>query len=114
DGADLAALNTRAWQYSQSAKEWSRDEHVRRQEHYWFAEGHRPLAVTRNAIVGSVETLVEKIAECVVEGDYDWMALYLPDYIADLEILGREVLPRLVKAGVGLQHTPQPRLTRAS
>jgi pyrimidine oxygenase len=113
EGADVEALRRRAWQYSQSAKEWSHDESVRRQVAHWFGEqGTTPQAITRDAVVGSVDSLVDQIADTVRGGDFDWVALYLPDYIEDLEVFGREVLPRLVKRGIALQHSPHPRLSR--
>lgn len=109
-GADAEALAARSWQYNQSAREWSRDEQIRREQRRLFPDGKTPVAVTRNTVAGTPETLAEKIADVVQGGDFDWLGFYFPDYIADLEIFGREVLPLLVKRGVGRSGTARPTL----
>ncbi len=109
-GADVEALATRAWQYSQSAREWSHDEQVRREQHKLFPDGRTATAVTRSTVAGSPETLADKIVDVVEGGDFDWLGFYFPDYIADLEVFGREVLPRLVERGIGLRGTAYPTL----
>ncbi len=109
-GADVEAMVARAREYSQSAKEWSRDEALRRETLKNFPDGRTPAAITRNAVVGSVETLVEQITDVIEGGDFDWLGFYFPDYIADLEVFGRHVLPRLVASGVGLAHSARPSL----
>jgi pyrimidine oxygenase len=110
-GADLEAMATRAWEFSQSAKEWSRDETLRHEQLKNSLDGRTPSAITRNAIVGSPDTLVRGIAQLVEHGQFDWLGFYFPDYLADLEVFGRQVLPRLVDAGLGLAHTPLPSFT---
>jgi len=110
EGADVEALATRAWQYGKSAREWSQDEQVRRQQQTAFPDGRTPAAVTRSRITGTPETLANKIAELVDAGDFDWLGFYFPDYIADLEVFGREILPLLVERGIGLRDTARPTL----
>ena len=110
EGADVEALATRAWQYGKSAREWSQDEQVRRQQQTAFPDGRTPAAVTRSRITGTPATLATKIADLVDAGDFDWLGFYFPDYIADLEVFGREVLPLLVERGIGLRGTPRPTL----
>ena len=110
EGADVEALATRAWQYGKSAREWSQDEQVRRQQQTAFPDGRTPAAVTRSRITGTPETLAKKIAELVDAGDFDWLGFYFPDYIADLEVFGREILPLLVERGIGLRDTARPTL----
>jgi pyrimidine oxygenase len=110
EGADVEALATRAWQYGKSAREWSQDEQVRRQQQTAFPDGRTPAAVTRSRITGTPETLATKIADLVDAGDFDWLGFYFPDYIADLEVFGREILPLLVERGIGLRNTPKPTL----
>ena len=101
DGADIEALYNRAWEFSQSAKEWGRDEAKARESRKMFAEDNKtPLAITRNAAVGSPETIARTLAEVIDEGDFDWIAMYFPDYIADLATFGREVMPRLPEYGI--------------
>jgi pyrimidine oxygenase len=111
-GADIEALAARAWEFSQSAKEWSRDEAVRRENLKNFPDGRTPAAITRNAVVGSVDSLVRGIADIVEGGQFDWLGFYFADYIADLEVFGRQVLPRLVDAGLGLSFSTSPSLIR--
>ena len=48
--------------------------------------------MSRSIVTGSPETLARKIAELIEEGDFDWLGFYFADYIADLEVFGREVL----------------------
>jgi pyrimidine oxygenase len=113
-GADLQAMATRAWEFSQSAKEWSRDETLRREQLKNSLDGRAPSAMTRNAIVGSPETLFRGVAELIEQAQFDWLGFYFPDYLADLDVFGRQVLPRLVDAGLGLAHTSVPSLTAAA
>jgi alkanesulfonate monooxygenase SsuD/methylene tetrahydromethanopterin reductase-like flavin-dependent oxidoreductase (luciferase family) len=110
DGADVEALAARAFEFSTGSKEWSRDETLRRETLKNFPDGRTPAAMTRNAVIGSVDSLVSQIADVVAGGEFDWLGFYFPDYIADLEVFGRDVLPRLVDAGIGLRHTPCPAL----
>jgi pyrimidine oxygenase len=101
DGADLEALYNRAWEFSQSAKEWGRDEAKARESRKMFAEDNKtPLAITRNAAVGTPDTIARTLAEVIHEGDFDWIAMYFPDYIADLATFGREIMPRLPEYGI--------------
>jgi pyrimidine oxygenase len=100
-GADIEALYNRAWEFSQSAKEWGRDEAKARESRKMFAEDNKtPLAITRNAAVGSPDTIARTMAEVIHEGDFDWIAMYFPDYISDLETFGREVMPQLPEYGI--------------
>lgn len=101
DGADTEALFSRAFEFSQSAKEFSQDEARLRQARQLFAEGRdTPLAVTRNALVGTPERIARELAQVVLEGDLDWVGFYLPDYIKDLEIVATQVLPLLPQYGI--------------
>jgi alkanesulfonate monooxygenase SsuD/methylene tetrahydromethanopterin reductase-like flavin-dependent oxidoreductase (luciferase family) len=61
-------------------------------------------------VTGAPETLARKIEELIEAGDFDWLGFYFPDYIADLEVFGREVLPLLVERGIGLRNTAHPTL----
>ena len=100
-GADEQALTARAFQYSKSAKAFSKSENLRRQmRHMRSTDGSAPIAVSKSSVVGSVETCVDKIADVVEAGDFDWICLYMPDYLGDLEIFGREILPRLAAKGI--------------
>ena len=45
--------------------------------------------------VGTPETIARQMAEVIHDGDFDWIAMYFPDYIADLDTFGREVMPLL-------------------
>jgi pyrimidine oxygenase len=110
DGADVEALATRAWQYSQSAREWSHDQQVRLQQHTMMPDGKHPIAVTRSNVTGSPATLADKIADVVERGDFDWLSFYFPDYLNDVKTFGEEVLPRLVDRGIGLRGTEKPSL----
>ena len=109
-GADIEALTARALEYSQGAKEWSRDETLRRETRRNFPDGRTPAAITRNTVVGAPDSLVDQIEDVIVDGQFDWLGFYFPDYIADLEIFGREVMPRLVERGVGVSHSPGVKL----
>jgi pyrimidine oxygenase len=104
-GADVEALTARALEYSQGAKEWSRDETLRRETRRNFPDGRTPAAITRNSVIGSPQTLANQLEDVIHGGDFDWLGFYFPDYLADLGIFGREVLPRLVERGVGLAHS---------
>jgi hypothetical protein len=81
---------------------------LRRETRRNFPDGRTPSAITRNALIGSPTTLVEGIIDVITGGDFDWLGFYLPDYVADLEFFGCEVLPRLVAQGVGVSSSPHP------
>jgi len=100
-GADEEALTARAFQYSKSAKAFSKDENLRRQlRHMRSEDGAKPIAVSKASVVGSVDTCVDKITDVVERGDFDWICLYMPDYLGDLKLFGEEILPRLAKKGI--------------
>jgi pyrimidine oxygenase len=46
-------------------------------------------------VAGSPETLYQRINETIRAADLDGMMLIFPDYVADLEMFGRDVLPKL-------------------
>jgi len=99
--ADVEALQNRAFEFSQSAKEWGRDEARAREARKMFAADHKtPLAITRNAAVGTPETIARTMAGVIHDGDFDWIAMYFPDYIDDLRTFGRDVLPLLGAYGI--------------
>jgi pyrimidine oxygenase len=101
EGADETALTARAFQYSKSAKAFSKSENLRRQmRHMRSEDGAQPIAVSKSSVVGSVDTCVDQIADVVEAGQFDWICLYMPDYLADLEIFGCEILPRLADKGI--------------
>ena len=105
EGADVEALTARAFQYSKSAKAFSNDENLRRQmRHMRSQDGSSPIAVSKSSVVGSVETCVDQIADVVAAGQFDWICLYMPDYLGDLKIFGEEILPRLAAKGIA----PEP------
>jgi pyrimidine oxygenase len=101
EGADIEALYNRAWEFSQSAKEWGRDEAKARESRRMFAADNKtPVAITQNAAVGTPQTIARNMAEVIHEGDFDWIAMYFPDYIADLATFGKEVMPLLPEYGI--------------
>ena len=100
-GADEQALTARAFQYSQSAKAFSKSENLRRQmRHMRSEDGSKPIAVSKASVVGSVETCVDKIVDVIEGGQFDWICLYMPDYLNDLKLFGEEILPRLAARGI--------------
>ena len=46
-------------------------------------------------VAGSPQTLYQRINETIRAADLDGMMLIFPDYVADLEMFGRDVLPKL-------------------
>src|SRR5262249_25647718 len=104
-GADAEALRARALMYSQGAKEWSRDETLRRETRRNLPDGRTPAAITRNAVVGCPDSLVDQIENVIDGGEFDWLGFYFPDYIQDMRVFGEQVLPKLVARGVGLAHS---------
>jgi pyrimidine oxygenase len=99
-GVDLEALANREFEYSQGARQWGKDEQADRDARRRFSPSGEPIAVSRSHIAGSVDTLVDELEDIVVGGEFDWFCLYLSDFLPDLEIFGREILPRLVARGV--------------
>lgn len=100
-GADEEALTRRAWQYSQSAKEFTKSENLRRQlRHMRSADGTDPIAVSKSSIVGSVDTCVDKLVDLAEGGQFEWVCLYMTDYLTDLRVFGEEILPKLAARGI--------------
>lgn len=100
EGADVEALLNRAFEYSQSAKEWGRDEAKARESRKMMSANGTPVAVPKGAVVGTPDTIADELAAVIAEGEFDQIAMYFPDYIADLETFGREILPRLADRGI--------------
>lgn len=99
--ADVEALQNRSFEFSQSAKEWGRDEARAREARQMFLADHTtPAAITQNAAVGTPATIARELARVIHDGDFDWIAMYFPDYIEDLRIFGTEVLPLLAEYGI--------------
>jgi pyrimidine oxygenase len=98
-GADVDAITTRIFEFSQSAKEFSKDEHKLREMRRSFTADGTPLAVTSSALVGTPATIADGLAQIIDEGDFDAIGIYLPDYVEDLKTFGYEVLPRLARLG---------------
>jgi pyrimidine oxygenase len=99
--ADVEAIKTRAWEFSESAKEFSRDEAKLREARRMYASDGSVIAITRSAAVGEPDTIADVLVDVIENGQFDCIGMYFPDYIADLETFGKEVLPRLAERGYG-------------
>lgn len=57
-------------------------------------------SVSPGAIVGSYETVGERLSKAVVEGELDGIILIVPDYIKDIDAIAKRSLVRLREHGI--------------
>jgi pyrimidine oxygenase len=92
-GVDVAALQRQASEYATDVSENS----MRRR---LLAVADQPHAVSREAIAGSPETIARRLAGLVEQADLDGITLIVPDFIADLRVVGTEVAALLAELGI--------------
>lgn len=56
-------------------------------------------SISTGTIAGSVETITEKLSEVIDEADLDGVFFIMPDFIGDLTVIGKEIMPRLARNG---------------
>lgn len=93
DGVDGEALDNRTREYSADVKE---NTTARRM----IENGQRKQAVTPAAVVGSPDTIADRLAHVATEADLDGIVVIVPDFIDDIAIIGEQVMPRLVERGI--------------
>jgi pyrimidine oxygenase len=60
----------------------------------------RRTAVSPQAMVGSYESLTNRLAKAITEGELDGVTLVVPDYVEDLKAIAARVLSRLPEYGI--------------
>jgi len=92
-GVDLVAMENRTMEYAQDVPQNSMVKRVAESS----ASG---LAVNRNAMIGSEETITERLLELVETQDLDGLVFTFADFIEDMMFFGERILPKLAKAGL--------------
>ncbi|SNQ48689.1 Luciferase [Frankia canadensis] len=64
-------------------------------------EWSNSTAISTGTLIGSPESLTEQLADIISAADLDSAVFIMPDFIADLEVLGEQVIPALVRGGLG-------------
>ncbi|RUS45562.1 LLM class flavin-dependent oxidoreductase [Cohnella sp. AR92] len=94
-GVDKIALATQAVEYSTDVSVT-----INQAAQNFLKQNETFSAVLPGTMAGSPETLAKRLAYLVNEGDIDSVTLIVPDFIGDLETVGREVTPLLRKYGI--------------
>ncbi len=83
-------------------KEYSSDPSLKQNTmaNRFISQGEQRNSMTPAAIVGSPETIAAKLADIVIHAKLDGITVIVPDFIADLEIVGTTVVEGLHDAGV--------------
>jgi pyrimidine oxygenase len=68
--------------------------------------------MTRAALVGSPETIGNKLAEIIKGAQLDGVTVIVPDFIDDLKVVGTEVLEMLELNGVQTNARAHQKATR--
>jgi len=58
-------------------------------------------AISTGTVAGSVETIVEQLADQIEHADVDGAVFIMPDFIEDLTVIGEQIIPALTKGGFG-------------
>ncbi|MCZ4518940.1 LLM class flavin-dependent oxidoreductase [Rhodococcus ruber] len=72
----------------------------------FFTEGAPPQALMDGYMSGSYDTLAERLATIVNDGDLDGIMLIVPDYTKDLDAVTDHIFPKLAEYGVLTRVTP--------
>ncbi|WP_144713693.1 LLM class flavin-dependent oxidoreductase [Curtobacterium pusillum] len=93
--ADLVALNNQA-------REYGTDKSLKQNTmaNVFIDQGTSAKSLTKAAVVGSPATIAQQLATIVTEGDLDGITIIVPDFIGDLEIVGRDVVRELAALGI--------------
>jgi len=93
-GRDLQALR-------RMAEEWGAVKHDATahsaDNEGWFDA----TAISTGTVAGSPETIAEQLADMIEHADVDGAVFIMPDFIEDLTVLGEEIVPALVRGGLG-------------
>ena len=93
EGRDLVAITGLIDEWTADGKDNSFAERIKE-------VGLTATAVSTGTIAGSVETIVQELTETIEEADLDSAVFIMPDFIDDLEIIGREIIPGLARNGI--------------
>lgn len=94
-GADLVALGNQS-------REYGTDKSVTQNTmaNVFIDQGTSAKSLTKAAVVGSPATIARQLAAMATEGDLDGITVIVPDFVADLEVVGRDVVRELAALGI--------------
>jgi pyrimidine oxygenase len=91
EGTDTAAFESLLAYYTDPENEARK---------HWERQIAQRQSLMDGYMAGSYDTLARRLATAVQQGDLDGIMLVVPDFIEDLEIVAREVFPRLTDFGI--------------
>jgi len=94
-GVDREALAVQAVEYSTD-----KSVTINEAAQNFLKQNETLSAVLPGTMAGSVETLAKRIAYMVTEGGIDAITIIVPDFIDDLETIGKKMVPLLEQYGV--------------
>jgi pyrimidine oxygenase len=94
-GVDVEALDNQTREYS-SDPSLKQNTMANR----FIAQGNERWSMTKAAVIGSPETIANKLADIIKSADLDGMTVIVPDFIDDLRTIGTQVVAGLQAAGV--------------
>ncbi|WP_334176845.1 LLM class flavin-dependent oxidoreductase [Pseudoxanthobacter sp.] len=94
-GVDVVALDNQTREYS-SDKSLAQNTMANR----FIEQGNERHSMSKAAIIGSPETIADKLADIVLNADLDGITVIVPDFIDDLKTVGTQVVTALAERGV--------------
>lgn len=94
-GVDVVALDNKAREYS-SDRSVKQNTSAQR----FIKQGEDRTSMTKAAVVGSPQTIAQRLAKIIKEADLDGLTVIVPDFIDDLKVVGTEVVGYLADYGV--------------
>lgn len=94
-GVDSVALDNQTREYS-GDKSFKQNTMAKR----FVDQGDSRWSMSKAAVIGSPETIGEKLADIVKGADLDGITIIVPDFIDDLRTVGTEVMQALAANGV--------------
>jgi pyrimidine oxygenase len=94
-GVDVVALDNQTREYSMD-KSLAQNTMANR----FIQQGNQRNSMSQAAIVGSPETIADKLADITLNADLDGITVIVPDFIDDLKTVGTKVAAGLAERGV--------------
>lgn len=95
EGVDKVALATQAVEYSTDVSV-----SINQAAQNFLKQNETFSAVLPGTMAGSPETLAKRLAKMAIDGKLDAVTVIVPDFIDDLETVGRKIAPLMNKYGV--------------
>lgn len=94
-GVDTIALDNQTREYS-GDRSFNQNTMAKR----FVDQGESRWSMSKAAVIGSPETIGQKLADIIKGAELDGITIIVPDFIDDLQVVGTEVMQVLAANGV--------------